>query len=411
MSLIDLASTATGHDPYLLFARLREQGPVHHVSLPDGERAWIVTRYDDVWEGLADPRLSLNKRHAVSYRGFRLPPALDANLLNMDAPDHTRLRRLVTTAFTPRRVEGLRPRIQQITDELLDRIAPDGRADLVASLAEPLPITVISELLGVPVADRADLRAWTNAMLAGAADAPAAVDNIVRLLIRLIRDRRQDPGDDLLSSMITARDDDDRLTEDELTSLAFLILFAGYENTVNLLSNGALALLRQPDQLAALRADPSLIGAAVEELLRHQAPAPVALRRFPVEEVRIGGVTIPAGETVLLAVAAANRDPARFTDPDELRLDRAEAAHLSLGRGIHYCLGAGLARLEATIALGSLARRFPDLRLAVPEEELSWLPSYRTRSLRRLPVTYSAHGSPQPSNPTGSDTVGVDPMV
>lgn len=388
MSIIDLAAAPTGRDPYLLFARLREQGPVHHVSLPDGERAWIVTRYDDVRKGLADPRLSLDKRHATNYQGFRLPPALDANLLNMDPPDHTRLRRLVTTAFTPRRVEGLRPRIQQITDGLLDTIAGNGQADLVASLAEPLPITVISELLGVPVDDRADLRAWTNEMLAGTAGARAAVANIVGLLVRLIRDRRRDPGDDLLSSMITARDDDDRLTEDELTSLAFLILFAGYENTVNLLSNGALALLRQPDQLAALRADPTRIGAAVEELLRHQTPAPVALRRFPVEEVRIGGVTIPAGETVLLAVASANRDPAHFTDPDELRLDRAEATHLSLGHGIHYCLGAGLARLEATIALGTLVRRFPGLRLAVPAEELSWLPSYRTRSLLRLPVSY-----------------------
>lgn len=388
MSIIDLATEATGHDPYLLFAELRGQGPVHHVSLPDGERAWIVTRYDDVRQGLTDPRLSLEKRHATGYRGFRLPPALDANLLNMDPPDHTRLRRLVTTAFTPRRVEALRPRIQQVTDGLLDRIAPDGRADLVASFAEPLPITVISELLGVPVDDRADLRAWTNAMLAGGADAPAAMGDIVRLLVRLIRDRRQHPGDDLLSSMIIARDADDRLTADELTSLAFLILFAGYENTVNLLSNGVLALLRRPDQLAALRADPALIGAAVEELLRHQTPAPVALRRFPTEDVRIGGVTIPAGDTVLLAVASANRDPARFTDPDELRLDRAEAAHLSLGHGIHYCLGAGLARLEATVALGTLVRRFPDLRLAVPPEELSWLPSYRTRSLRRLPVAW-----------------------
>jgi cytochrome P450 len=379
--------SVAGTDPHLLFARLSGEAPVHRASMPDGSQAWIVTRYDDVREGLADPRLSLDKRHAGSYRGLRLPPALDANLLNMDPPDHTRLRRLVSGAFAPRRVDQLRPRIQQITDELVDVIEADGEADLVAGFAEPLPITVICELFGIPVAVRADLRAWTTTLLAGGADGRDAVHNIVRLLTGLIRARREEPTDDLLSAMVTARDDGDRLSEDELTSLAFLVLFAGYENTVNLLANGALALLSRPEQLAALRADPALIVSAVEELLRHQTPAPLAIRRFPVEDLRIGGVTIPAGETVYLAVSSANRDPARFTDPDELRLDRAEAAHLSLGHGIHYCLGAGLARLEATIALGTLIRRLPRLRLAVAPQELSWLPSFRTRSLRHLPVT------------------------
>jgi cytochrome P450 len=345
---------------------------VERISLPDGSPAWLVTGYDEVRAGLADPRLSLSKRYAKGWRGFELPPALDANLLNMDPPDHTRLRRLVSSAFTPRRVEQLRPRVTRIASELLDVLS--GQTDLIKSYAAPLPITVICELLGVPSADRGDLRGWTNGL-------PATVDHLVRFLVDLIRDKRESPGDDLLSALVASHDD-----EDELTSLAFLLLFAGYENSVNLIGNGVLALLRHPDQMSALRADPGLIEPAVEELLRYDAPAPVAIRRFPIEDIEIGGVTIPAGEPVLLGLASANHDPARVTDPDSLVLDRADQAHLSFGYGIHHCIGAGLARLEGTVAIGALIRRFPNLRLAVPEEDLSWLPSFRTRSLRALPV-------------------------
>ncbi|AVT41159.1 cytochrome P450 [Plantactinospora sp. BB1] len=398
-------------DPYPGFAALRTAAPVHRLTLPDGANVWLVTRYADVRAGLADSRLSLDKANSRDgWKGFSLPPALDANLLNMDPPDHTRIRRLVRYAFGPQRIARLRPRIEAAAEELLDRIAPAGRADLVAEYAGPLPVTVIGDLLGVPESDRAALRGWTDAMLAPPADDPRAAGrailSIQDLLVRLIADKRRNPGDDLLTALIAARDTGDedaapgvdgaargedgadRLSEDELTSLAFLVLFAGYENSVHVIGTGLLALLRNPEQLALARnaAEPS--PAAVEELLRYEPPGTVALRRFAVTDLTIGGTTIPAGATVLLCVAAANRDPERFADPDALDLERPDNAHLTLGHGIHYCVGAPLARLEAQIAIGAVLRRFPKLALAVDPAELAWRPSFRTRGLSSLPVTF-----------------------
>ncbi|MDX6311243.1 MAG: hypothetical protein QOF44_707 [Streptomyces sp.] len=381
-------------DPYAVYARLRQAGPVHRIAGTDGLPAWVVTRYGDVRQALGDPRLSLDRRNALpgGYRGLALPPALDANLLNMDPPDHTRIRRLVAQAFTPRRIEQLRDPIRRTADELLDAIAPRGRADLIATYAAPLPITVICDLLGVPPQDRHDFRAWTDALVAPDPAQPArakeAVGSMPAFFTQLIADKRTRPADDLLSALIAVRDEEDRLSEDELMSLAFLILFAGYENTVHLIGNAALALLSHPDQLAALRADPGRMGGAVEELARYDGPAPLAIRRFPTEDVVIGGVTIPAGETVLLSLAAAHRDPDRFTDPDRLDLARDATGHLALGHGIHYCLGAPLARLETEIALAALLDRFPRLVLDVPREELRRRPSIRARGLLVLPVRY-----------------------
>ncbi|WP_354643713.1 cytochrome P450 family protein [Kitasatospora camelliae] len=382
-------------DPYAGYAALREQGPAHRLIGPDGLPFWLVTRYEDVKALLADPRLSLDKRHALpgNYRGLALPPALDANLLNMDPPDHTRIRRLVSQAFTPRRVERLRPAVQRTADDLLDAIEPLGRADLIAAYAGPFPIAVICDLLGVPAEHRRDFRAWTDAIVtpdpARPWEAKAAVAGLLGFFAELIAAKRAAPADDLLSALIAARDEgEDRLTEDELTSLAFLILFAGYENTVHLIGNGVLALLDHPEQLAALRRDPALVPAAVEELARYDGPAPLAIRRFPLEDVRVGEVTLPAGETVLLAIGSADRDPARFADPDRLDLHRPKDAHLALGHGIHYCLGAPLARLETGIALATLLRRFPGLALDVPRESLRRRPSLRTSGLLALPVRF-----------------------
>ncbi|MCX4822325.1 cytochrome P450 [Streptomyces sp. NBC_01142] len=383
-------------DPYAVYARLRETGPVHRIAGPDGLPAWIVTRYDDVRQALADPRLSLDKGRALpgSYRGFALPPALDANLLNMDPPDHTRIRRLVTQAFTAGRIEQLREPIRRTAGELLDAVEPHGRTDLVASYAAPLPIAVICELLGVPPQDRPDFRAWTDALVAPDPAQPGrakeAIGSMLAFFARLLAHKRAEPGDDLLSALISVRDggDDERLSEDELMSLAFLILFAGYENTVQLIGNATLALLRHPGQLAALRAEPGRIGAAVEELARYDGPVLLAIRRFPVEDLSIGGVRVPAGETVLLSLAAADRDPHRFADPDRLDLGRDTAGHLALGHGIHYCLGAPLARLETEIALVALLERLPHLALDVPYDELRWRPSTRARGLISLPVRY-----------------------
>jgi cytochrome P450 len=382
-------------DPYALYERLRETAPVQRITGPDGQPAWIVTRYDDVRQALADPRLSLDKKNALpgNYRGFSLPPALDANLLNMDPPDHTRIRRFVVQAFTPGRTEKLREPIRRTADDLLDAVAPDGRTDLIAAYAAPLPIAVICELLGVPPGDRRDFRDWTDALIAPDPARPGgakeAVVSMLGFFTALIAHKRAEPGDDLLSALIAARDGaDDRLSEDELMSLAFLILFAGYENTIQLIGNATLALLREPDQLAALRAEPGRIPGAVEEFLRYEGPGLLALRRFPVEDITIAGVTVPAGETVMLSLASANRDPRRFPDPDRLDLDRDTAGHLALGHGIHYCLGAPLARLETEIALTVLLERLPGLALDVPYEQLRWRPSARARGLLELPVRY-----------------------
>jgi cytochrome P450 len=288
-------------------------------------------------------------------------------------------------------VERLRPHIERIAGELLSALAPAGAADLVASFAAPLPIMVMCELLGIPVEDRANLRRWNIAMLTGGADAPDAMGNIVRLMVTLIRRKRVEPEDDLLSALVATRDQDDRLSEDELTSLAFLILVAGYDDPTNLIGNATLALCRNPEQRDALRADPGLIGPAVEELFRYDTSAAVAPRRFPIEDMEIGGVTIRAGEPVMLVLSSANRDPAQFPDADTLALHR-NPKHLSFGHGIHHCLGASLGRLEVAIAIRAVVRELPGLRLAVPETELTWLPSFRFRSLSRLPATWNVGG-------------------
>lgn len=386
-------------DFYPALATLREAGPVHRIAGTDGRPAWLVTRYEDVRRLLADPRLALDKRHAApgNYRGFSLPPALDANLLNMDPPDHTRVRRLVVKAFTPGRVERMREPVRRIADGLLDAIESEGRADLLAAYAGQLPIIVICDLLGVPQRDQRDFRAWSDALItpdpARPQAAKEAVGSMLRFYTGLIEKKRAEPGDDLLSDLIRVRDDepgdgDGRLTEDELTSLAFLILLAGYENTVHLIANSVLTLLDHPTVLQELRADPGGLAAAFDELARYEGPASLGIRRFPLEEIEIGGVTIPAGETVLLSMASAHRDPAQFKDPDDFNPHLGRSGHLALGHGIHYCLGAPLARMELEIALAALVRRFPGLRLDVPREELRWRPSIRARGLISLPVAW-----------------------
>ncbi|MET9034768.1 cytochrome P450 family protein [Streptomyces mirabilis] len=380
--------------PYAVYDRLRDTAPVHRVAGTDGNPAWLVTRYEDVREALANPLLSMDKKHALpgSYQGLSLPPALDANLLNMEVPDHTRIRRLVVRAFTARRIEQLRTPVRETADRLLDALGRHGSADLIAAYAAPLPITVICDLLGIPGEHRRDFRAWTDVLVAPDPARPGAAKEAVAAMLgfltQLLADKRKKPADDLLSDLIAVRDEGDRLSEDELMSLAFLILFAGYENTVQLIGNAILGLLTHPDQLAALRANPERFPNAVEEFARHEGPALLAIRRFPVDDVTIGAVTVPAGETVLLSLAAANRDPARFPDPERLDLGRDASGHLALGRGIHYCVGAPLARLETEIAVSALLERLPDLALDTDPAELRWRPSLRARGLLALPVTY-----------------------
>ncbi|MFD4134980.1 cytochrome P450 [Streptomyces goshikiensis] len=382
-------------DPHAAYARLCEAAPVRRIEGTDGRPAWLVTRYDDVRAALADPRLSLDKRNAAEggYRGLSLPTALDANLLNMDPPDHTRIRGFVTRAFTARRVEHLRTPIRERADRLLDALGPDGTTDLIASYAAPLPIVVICDLLGVPEERRQDFRVWTDALIAPDPARPGAAKEAVAAMLgfflELVAHKRERPGADLLSDLVAVRDSDgDRLTEDELLSLAFLILVAGYENTVQLIGNAVLALLRHPYQLAVVRKDPSRLRAAVEEAARYEGPALLAIRRFATEDVTLSGITVPAGETVLLSLAAANRDPDRFSGPDLFDVFRDTAGHLALGHGIHHCLGAPLARAETEIALAALLDRFGTLALAEPEAGPRWRPSLRARGLLELRVRY-----------------------
>ncbi|MEV0281786.1 cytochrome P450 [Streptomyces sp. NPDC050610] len=390
LDLAQLLDAAPGADPYPAYARLRAEAPVHRVALPDGSLIWLVLREADVRAGLTDPRLSLNRRHSgAGYKGFSLPAALDANLLNIDPADHLRLRHLVAQGFTPRHVEDLRQRIQVTADRLADRLAAEAAPDLVGDFATPLPLTVIGDLLGVATADRGDFSGWVTAMITPEhpGQIAEAVDSIHRFLLRLVATRRAALQDDLLSALIAARDEDDRLSEDELVSLAFLILMAGVENAQHVISGGLLALLNHPGQFAELRADHGLLPDAVEEILRFTVPGQMAIRRFPTEQIDIGGTAIPTGDTVMLCLASAHRDPNRYPEPDRFDIHRTDNAHLALGHGVHYCLGAPLARLQIQTAISTLMRRFPHLALADPHEEPRWRSSWRSRSLAQLRVT------------------------
>ncbi len=375
-------------DPYSVHARLRAQRPVAPVIMPGGTPVWLVTGYAEARAALADPRL------LKLPRGWRPEPdsmlaALELHMLNSDPPDHARLRTLVNKGFTARRVERLRPRIAAITAGLLDDMSGQRDVDLLAAFAFPLPITVICELLGVPVGDQDQFRAWSATIVSDTvspdtfrADATAMIGYFRALLAR----RRREPADDLLSALISARDDTDRLSENELLSMAFLLMVAGHETTVNLIASGMLALLLNPGELARLRADRSLLGPAVEELLRYVNPVNNATFRFAGEPVEIGGVPIGPGEAVLVSLSGANRDPARYPEPDRLELGRDGGAHLAFGHGIHFCLGAPLARLEAEIAFSGLLERYGDMTLAVPPDALRWRPSTLIHGLESLPV-------------------------
>jgi cytochrome P450 len=411
--LLDLASWEPGYteDPYPLLARLREQAPVSKVVI-DGLSVWLVTRYDDIRKALSDARLSNDP--AIADAATRAVPWVSAaasggvsrHMLRLDPPDHTRLRRLVAKAFTPRRLEALRPRIQQIADELVTTIQPLGRADLLTDLAVPLPLTVIAELLGVPTTQAPEFARWVN-IYAGvdegdAARVPQALAWLGDYLARLIERKQSEQVADaehgsLLDGLIAVRDEGERLSHDELLAMSFLLLLAGYETTVNLIGNGLLSLLRNPDQYAALRADPALLRPAIEELLRYEPPVKVAAAlRVTTTEMTIGDVLIPAHQPVLFCFAAANRDPAHFSDPDRLDIFRPEREHLAFSHGIHVCLGAPLARLEAEVAFATVLAGLPDLALAAAPDELPWRRSRLIRGLKRLPVTFTARtGAPK----------------
>ena len=390
MTTLDEARAAWGsYDldaPFDLFAELRALGAVHAVTLVDGHDAWLVVRHAEARAALNDPRLSKDMQAALALGGEvvaeGLPgPAFARHMLVVDPPDHSRLRRLVAAAFSTRRIESMRPHVQAIVDDLLDRVAahgPDGPVDLVATFAFPLPFTVICELLGVPESERVALGRGLMALLGPTstpdeyAVAKEGSDTVVALLTALVETKHEHPGDDLVSALIGARDGDQHLTQQELLSTIFQLIVAGHDTTASLIENSVVALLRHPDQLETLRAQPDKISVAVEELLRYDAPVPHSTFRYATEPITLAGVTIPAGAQVIINLASANRDEARYACPESLDIDRIDSRHLAFGHGIHFCLGAPLARMEAHLALHSLLLRFPQLRLAVPVEQLHW---------------------------------------
>jgi cytochrome P450 len=313
---------------------------------------------------------------------------MNSHMLNLSPPDHTRLRRLVSAAFTARRMKSMRGRIQEFTDDLLDAMAAADEVDLIEALALPLPIRLLTEMLGIPAQDTYAFHRWTMTLTASPVpleELETAGTDMLDYIRSLLAHKRREPGSDLLSALVAVRDGEDRLCEDELTSMAFLFLIAGHETTVSLIGNATAALLANPDQMARLRATPDLLPAAIEEFLRYDSPVQAALR-YSTEPVEIDGVTIPADSVVLVSLLAANRDPARFDRPDQLDLNRADNQQVAFGYGIHHCLGAPLARLEGAIAIRSLLARFPRLRLAVPAEALRWRLSLVMHGLAELPV-------------------------
>ncbi|MEU2798397.1 cytochrome P450 [Streptomyces sp. NPDC007027] len=376
-------------DPYPYYAKLRAEGPVHTVRTEEMERIWLIVGHDEGRAALADQRFGKDWHTAGPWEPSEVQ--LSANMLELDAPHHTRLRRLVVREFTARRIEALRPRITRITEELLDAMVPQGSADLVDALAFPLPMTVICELLGVPDIDRDAFRALSNGIVTPTREQrdadPAGAMNAC--LVGLIADKRRSPGDDLLSALIRTTDEDgDSLSSAELVGMAFLLLVAGHETTVNLIANGVRALLDHPGQLALLRADPGLIDGAVEEMLRYDGPVETTTFRFAREPVTIGDTVIPRDAAVLVALASADRDPARFPAPDTFDIRREPQGHLAFGHGAHYCLGAPLARMEARIAIGALLERCPGLAHDPSGGELDWLPGLLMRGTRGLPVRW-----------------------
>ncbi|MFF5263501.1 cytochrome P450 [Actinomadura viridis] len=389
------------------FARLREERPLQRVRLTYGEPAWLATCYEDAKLVLSDPRFSRAAATGRDEPRTRMYSGSSASLLSYDPPEHGRLRRLVAKAFTARRVERLRPRTQRIADDLVDRMVAAGPpAELVEDFALPLPITVICELLGVPVADRRDFRLWSDAFLSTTRFTPEQVTEYTGRLwdymAGLIDDHRRTPRDDLISALIAARDEQDRLSEDELLAMTVGILVAGHETTASQIPNFVYTLLTHPAQLAAVRAEPGLIPQAVEELMRFvPLGGGAGSARYALEDVEVGGVTVRAGEPVVVALHSANRDESIYTDPDTLDLNRhrhrQEPAHVGFGHGPHHCLGAQLARMELQVALGTLLERLPGLRFAGSEEDIAWKTGTATRGPERLPVTWD---EPRPRSST-----------
>lgn len=396
IAYVNIASSEFKANPFPFYAQLRSEAPFYRTKLSDRRDVWLVTRYDDVVSVLKDDRFGKDKINA------RKPPWLPRsfkpllrNLLDVDVPDHTRLRGLVQKVFTVRLIESLRTRVQGLADELLNEAQSEGRMDLVHDYAIPIPTTIIAEMLGVPAEDRHKFHRWSSAAISATSSRWGIVVALphgiafLRYIRGLVKARRASPKDDLVTALVQAEEASDQLSEDELVAMIFLLLVAGHETTVNLIGNGVLTLLENPDEINNLRRNPTLIKTAVEELLRYNGPLETATERYTRMDTPVAGVTIPRGELVLAVLASANRDERQFKDANRLDLGREPNPHLAFGFGIHYCLGAALARLEGQIAIATLLRRIPNLRIAISSNSLRWRRGLVLRGLESLPVTFN----------------------
>ncbi|MBN3526552.1 cytochrome P450 family protein [Paenibacillus apiarius] len=383
---------------YSLYEQLRMQDPVHKTVMPNGNTAWIVSRYEDAASALKNERLKKNLFQFVGPEETGVPASrmdlLFRHMLNSDPPDHTRLRSLVQKAFTPRMIENMRGRVQEISDWLIDQVETQGSMELIRDYAYPLPLIVICDMLGLPNEERDQFRTWSHAMVS-AFNYPekykqitSEIDEFTSYIKVLIQRCRLDPQEDLLSLLTQAESEGSKLSEHELVSMIFLLIVAGHETTVNLIGNGTFALLQHRDQLEALRGNPALIHSAIEELLRFMGPVEFATNRWVGEDFEWGGKTIAKGDVVLIALASANRDPEYFLHPERLDITRGNNHHIAFGTGIHHCLGAPLARMEGRIAIDTLLRRLSNMKLAVAPDRLKWQPTFIMRGFTALPVQF-----------------------
>ncbi len=402
ISQVDVTSATFKANPFPFYAQLRAEAPVFPVtvSMPTRQRAWLIARYSDVLDVLKDARFTKNPYNAMSPEQLKKRPwvpsmfkPLEQNMLDLDGPDHTRLRALVHKAFTQRLIEQMRDQVQVLTNELLDAAEPKGGMDLIADFALPLPLTMIGRILGVPAEDNHKFHRWTKTLVSAGTNKYyfVVIPSLIRFmgyLKKLIKERRAYPKDDLVTALVQAKDGSDQLSGDEVLAMIFLLLVAGHETTVNLIGSGSLALLEHPDQLEKLRNEPAVIKPAIEELLRFVCPVEMATERYAREDITIAGTTIPRGELVLAVIGSANRDANYFDNPDSLDVTRENNKHLAFGQGVHYCLGAPLARLEGQIAISTLVQRMPNLRLSIAPDQLRWRGGIILRGLEALPVSF-----------------------
>ncbi|MDK8189963.1 cytochrome P450 [Paenibacillus sp. UMB7766-LJ446] len=375
-------------NPYPVYEKLRQNDPIHRVLFPHGDFGWIITRYEDAVEVLKDNRFS---KDVIKRYGPDQDNIFVHNMLFSDPPDHRRLRGLVQKAFTPRLIEGMRSHIQDIADDLLDNLNSQDKMNLIDEFAFPLPIIVISEILGVPLEDQDKFRLWSNSIIDATSEENSEVfekhaKEFIDYLNAWFAKVREQPGDDLISQLVVAEESGEQLTEKELLGVVALLIIAGHETTVNLIGNGVLALLEHPEQRELLIKRPELIHNAVEEMLRYNGPVEFSTSRWASEDIEFHGHHIAEGELVIVALDSANRDEAKFKDADVFDITREKSAHLAFGKGIHLCLGAPLARLEGEIAINTLIRRFPDMQLQADVNELEWRPGMIVRGVKEIPV-------------------------